>query len=178
MLKLSDLTGQELKWTQPHALKMEFDLLCGDIPAAWLRFRSSFGTFATGSSADGSWTFKRVGFWQTRVTIRAEGSEAELAAFRNNTWKGGGTLELADGRKFPADTNFWSTQFNFRTEAGEALITYTKIGGFLHTGARMEILPPAVHVPETPWMALLGWYLTVMQMMDSAAVVAATTAAT
>jgi len=176
MTKLAELVGRELKWIQPHALKMEYELHSGDMVVAALRFRSSFGSFATATSADGSWTFKRVGFWQTRVTIRASGTETDLAVFRNNTWSGGGTLELPDGRKYPANTNFWATRYEFTTETGEALISYRKIGGMLHMSSVAEIHPLAKDIPETPWMTLLGWYLTVMMHMDSAAVAAAAAA--
>src|SRR5512146_2113843 len=106
MKKIHELIGRELKWTQPSAMKMEYELHAGDEVAATLHFRSSFGSFATATSADGSWTFKRVGFWQTQVTIRASGAATNLAIFKNNTWSGGGTLELPDGRKYPANTNF------------------------------------------------------------------------
>ena len=94
MMKMAELIGRELKWVQPHALKMEYELRAGEMLAATLHFRSSFGSFATATSADGSWTFKRVGFWQTRVTVRTSGTETDLAVFRNNTWSGGGTLEF------------------------------------------------------------------------------------
>ncbi len=173
MMKLAELIGQELKWVQPHALKMEYELRAGDVVAATLHFRSSLGSFATGTSADGSWTFKRIGFWQTKATVRASGEEVDLAVFKNNTWSGGGTLELPDGRQYPANTNFWATQYEFKTEiTDEALISYRKIGGLLHMSAAVEIYPAAREIAELPWMVLLGWYLTVMMHRDSAAVAA------
>ena len=55
-------SGQTLKWLQPNWLKMEYELHAGEEVVATLRFRSSFGTLATAQSADGCWTFKRVGF--------------------------------------------------------------------------------------------------------------------
>jgi len=172
MMKLAELVGHELKWIQPHTLQMEYELRAGDMLAATLRFRSSFGSFATATSADGSWTFKRVGFWQPKVTIRSSGTETDLAFFKNNTWSGGGTLELPDGRKYPANTNFWQTQYGFTTEMGESLISYKKIGGVLHMSSATEIHPIAKNIPELPWMVMLGWYLTVMLHMDTAAAAA------
>jgi len=169
MMKLAELIGQELKWVQPHALKMEYELRAGDAVAATLHFRSSLGSFATATSADGSWTFKRVGFWQTKATIRASGEETDLAIFKNNTWSGGGTLELPDGRKYPANTNFWTTQYEFKTETDETLISYRKIGGLLHMSAAVEIYPAAKDIVELPWMVSLGWYLTLMLHRDAGA---------
>lgn len=153
---------------------MQYELRAGGELAATLRFRSSFGSFATGESADGCWTFKRVGFWQTKATVRLCGADADIAVFKNNTWSGGGTLELSDGRKFPATTSFWQTKFGFETELGERLIEF-KRGGLVHLSATVEIEPSAVRMPELPWMVMLGWYLTVMMHMDAS--VAGATAA-
>lgn len=175
MQRIADLVGQELTWVQPRASKMEYELRAGDIVAATLVFRSSFGSFATATSADGIWTFKRVGFFNTRVTVRALNSETDLAVFRNNTWKGGGTLEMADGRKYPANTNFWATQYEFTTESGEKLISYKKIGGILRMSSVTEIHPMAKNLRELPWMVLLGWYLTLMMSMEATAVIIAST---
>ena len=33
MMKMAELIGQELKWVQPHALKMEYELQAGDMLA-------------------------------------------------------------------------------------------------------------------------------------------------
>lgn len=172
MRHIAQMAGSELEWVQPRALKMEYELRSGDEVVATLRFRSSWGSFATAESADGCWTFKRVGFWQTRATVRPCGSEEEIAGFRQGTWSFGGTLELPDGRKYLASTNFWATRYEIQSESGEALIRY-RTHGVLRLGAHMEILPPAAGLPELPWMAMLGWYLAVMMHNDSAAAAAA-----
>ena len=167
MKKIAGEIGRELKWVQPSAWKMEYELRADDELIATLRFRSSFGSFATAESADGCWTFKRIGFWQTKATIRACGSDAEIGIFKNNTWSGGGTLELSDGRKLPASTNGWRTTFEFKSEAGETLVRF-KCGGIVHLSATVEIQPDAAGLPELPLIVMLGWYLTVMMYMDAA----------
>lgn len=168
MKKIAEVIGRELKWEQPSTWKMEYELRAGEQLIATLRFRSSFGTFATAESADGCWTFKRVGFWQGRATVHECGSETEIALFRNNTWSGGGTLELPDGRKFPATTNFWQTKLEFQNESGSTLLQF-KSGGLLHLSATVEIDPSAVSSAELPLMVMLGWYLIVMIHADAAA---------
>ena len=173
MKKILDLIGRELKWVQPHATKMDFELRDGDEVAAALRFRSLFGSFATAESADGVWTFKRIGFFQTKVTVRALGSETDIGVFKNNTWKDGGTLELPDGRTYPADTNYWATKCSFKTESGITLIGFQKIGGVLHMSSSVQIHEPARTIAELPWMSLLGWYLTVLMHVDKMAMAAA-----
>ena len=146
---------------------MQYELRTGGGElAATLHFRSSFGSFATAESADGCWTFKRVGFFQTKVTIRACGSDDEIGIFKNNTWSGGGTLELADEGTFQVATNFWQTKFGFETESGEKLIGFEK-SGLLHLSATVEIQPNAVSMAELPLIVTLGCYLLVMMDMDA-----------
>lgn len=168
MKRAADLIDCEVKWTQPKALKMHYELLAGEELAARLAFRSSFGSFAMGQSADGCWTFKRTGFFQTRLTVRPCEEETDIALFRNNTWSGGGTLDLPDGRRLLATTNLWQTNLEFKTESGETLLRF-KSGGLIHLSARVEIEPQAIELAELPWLTMLGWYLIVMMYMDSAA---------
>lgn len=168
MKRLRDLVGQELQWTQPRATKREFELRAGEAVIATLRFRSSLGSFATAESAEGGWTFKRVGFWQTRATIRAIGSDAEVGIFRNNTWANGGTLELPDGRCYLANSNFWMTEYSFRTEGSDPLVVYRKVRGVIHLSSIVDIRPAAAQLAELPWLVSLGWYLTVMMQADEA----------
>ncbi len=169
MQKIARANG--LKWSQPSAVRMEYELRSKDELVATLKFRSMWGTFATAESGDGCWTFKRVGFWTKKASVRACGSDVDLAVFKNNTWDGGGTLEFPDGRKFKATTNFWETQLTFQTEADEPLVHF-KYGGVFHRAAEVEILPQAKSVPEVPLFVLLGWYLAIMLDTDHAAAAA------
>jgi hypothetical protein len=170
MRKITEAASGPLKWIQPNLFKMHYELRCGEEEhVADLRFRSSWGSLATGESAEGCWTFKRVGFLQTRVTIRPCGGDTDIANFRNNSWSGGGTLEFPDGRRFPATTNFWQTRFEFRDDSGVALVRFES-RGFLTQSVGVTIQPGALPLPELPWVVILGCYLTVMMQMDSAAV--------
>lgn len=173
MPRVADLSGESLKWEQPRALKMEYELRTGNGElVGTLRFRSSFGSFATADSEDGCWTFKRVGFWRTQVTVRPCDSDDDIAIFKNNTWSGGGTLELSNGPTFRATTNLWQTKFGFETEAGEKLIEF-ETGGLLHLSATVEIHPNCITIAELPLMVMLGFYLTVMMHIDAATAAAA-----
>ena len=176
MQKIGIRSDQVLQWHQPHMFKMEYELLADDELVATLRFRSSFGTLATAQRADGCWTFKRVGFFQNRVTVRACDSETDLAFFKNNTWKGGGTLILPDGREYLVTTNFWQTKYGFKTAEGEPVVNFKTKMGLLHQSTEVEILPAGENLLELPWMILLGWYLAVMMSNDTAAAVVTTTA--
>ena len=166
MSRILDAAGRSLKWVQPSPLRMHYELRSGEESVGILRFRSMWGSFATGECSDGCWTFKRVGFLQTRVTVRRCGADTEIASFVNNTWSGGGTLELPDGRKFPATTNFWQTRFEFRDESGGLLVQFDT-AGFLHQSTGVTVYPAAVALPEVPWIVILGCYLSVMMRMDA-----------
>src|SRR5262245_22372961 len=113
MKRMQDVMGHKQEWIQPRAMKRDFELRDGEEIVATLEFRSAFGSLATAETAEGSWTFKRVGFWKTRVTICESGSEAEIATFKNSTWSSGGTLELGDRPPLRADTNFWMSKYQF-----------------------------------------------------------------
>lgn len=172
MNRLADLIDRELTWIQPAALKMHYELHAGEEIAARLAFKSPFGSLATGASGDGCWTFKRAGFLQTRLTVRACGEETDIAVFRNNTWSGGGTLEMTGGRRLFATTNLWETNLEFKTESGESLLRF-KGKGSIHVSARVEIQQGAIGLAELPWLVMLGWYLIVMLHMDFTGVIAA-----
>lgn len=169
METLISLSGQNLKWSQPHMTKMEYELGIDGKVAAVLRFRSSFGSMATAETASGSWTFKRVGFFQTKVTVRESGSDVDAAVFKNNTWNNGGSLEFLDGRTYLASTNFWATEYEFKTEAGETLVRFRKIGGVLHASAEVEILTASAGLQGLPILVTLGWYLAILMQQDAAA---------
>jgi hypothetical protein len=171
MKPLLEAAGAPMQWKQPKLSEPLFELVSSGEQVAVLRFKNSFGSLATGISAEGSWTFKRQGFLKSFVSVREAGSETTLAVFHNNTWSEGGTLEFANGRKFQANSNFWNSKFDFRNEAGEIILQFTKIGGFkLH--ADLKIFPAALLLKETPFLVLLGWYLTVMASREGEMVAA------
>ena len=69
MEPLSNLEQAGLSWIQPKARERFFELRSGDPLFATLSFRSGFGTMATAETAEGSWTFKRAGFLNPRISI-------------------------------------------------------------------------------------------------------------
>ena len=175
MQKIVEFIDRDLKWTQPGLLKAEYVLSAGVVEVATLKLRSSFGTLAAGESGDGCWTFKRGGFWQTRITIRAGGSDNDLAVFRNDTWSQGGTLEFSQGARFRATTKFWKTSLTFTTEAGEPLVSLDYGGVFRRTAA-VAVSPAGRSFVELPILVLFGYYLAVMSEMDAATAAAVTAA--
>ena len=167
MRRIAELAGRELRWTQPSALRKEYELRAGDELVAVLRFPSSFSSQAKAESAEGCWTFERVGFWRNKTVIRACGKQIPLAVFKNSRWGSGGTLELSDGRSYPASTNFWHTELEIRNEADELLLSL-RSGGVARLSATVAIHIGAARLPEVPWLVMLGCYLLVMMKADAA----------
>ena len=165
MMKLGELTGQKLKWVQPHAFKLEYELQAGDKTAATLRYPRFFDTFAIASSADGTWTFKGGDFRQPTVTIRTFGAETDLAVFKCNIWAGGGKLELPDGRKYQGQLTRRGLEYSLKSETGEMLVSYRKmipIFEILRMSAETQIHYRAKDFVEMPWIVILGWHLVLV----------------
>ena len=172
MRPLADFSGRMLRWTQTGVFSHVYELRTDDAVMATLEFRSSFGSLATGRAEDRSWTFKRIGFWRPRATVRLEDSAENLAVFEHSTWSGGGSLTLADHRQIQVTTGSWQTRIEFRDSDGLVLFRY-HTEGFLRAAAELEILPPAARMLELSWLLLFGWYLVVMMHRDEGAAVAA-----
>src|SRR5689334_5879473 len=151
MMKFAELIGQELRWVQPHAFKLEYELHAGDRVVATLRYPRFFDTFAAAESADGAWTFQGGDFRQPTVLIRANEAETDLAVFKKNMWTGGGILELPNGRKYRANTiGYKASGYVFKTETGEVLVNYRNIWGPLHMSADAQIYQRAEDLVELP----------------------------
>jgi hypothetical protein len=168
LLRVAEVADRELAWTQASFARQEFALTAQGAAVGRLVLRGMLGTLAEGATGDGAWTFKRVGFWQQRATVRAAGSEADLAVFQNNTWKGGGTLDFIEGSRFRATTNFWNTRFLWQTEEEQTLVEFHH-GGAFKLSSTVEIREAARALPQLPLLVLFGWYLCVMLHRDAGA---------
>lgn len=199
MRLIQEAADQELVWRQPSALRQDYELRAGEELLATLRWEKAWGTLATARTAETAWTFKRSGFWQQRVGVRPLGSEREVATFAPD-WKGDGTLTAESGRTFRwAGKGFWGLEKVWRERDDAPPLIGFKNLGKLKTEARVVLSPVAAALPETtqlddlyqplppeamgppsaslaelPLLVTLGFYLMVLEIMDTA-VAAATT---
>ena len=179
---ISALAGQTLEWLQPKTLEHYFELQAGPAQLAALTFHSAWGTLATAETADGTWTFKRVGFLNPRVTVRVAGSPDNLAVYQPKFW-GDGTLTFADGTVFRwQPTNFWATEWAL-SGAGDAPVVRFKSGAekqrlsdIFKTQAVVELEHDESIRPLVPLLVALGMYLIILHQQDAAGAVAATVA--
>jgi hypothetical protein len=171
---ISETAGEELLWIQPAGRRREHELRAADDVVATLRFQR--GSLAEAEAEGHHWTFKRQGFWQPRVTVRAPGSDADVAVFRPR-WAGGGTLDFADGRSVRlSSANFWQSQWVWQ-EKDQPLILFKGRHGIVKAKGAVEIQPGAESRPDTPLLVLLGWYLILLHADDTAAATAGATVA-
>lgn len=174
LLPFGEIQAGELEWSQLSSFKNEFFLHQGDRAFAMLAWRSAFGTLAFATTALAAWSFKRVGFWSPRVTVRREGAAEDLATFRPTGRTGWtGELRLGSGEVLVLQREgFWSTTWKFRDAAGAALVQIGDVSGVFRRRATVTLSDK--NDPRSPLLSCLLWYLAVMASEDEAAVVAAT----
>lgn len=167
MRKIAELAGRQLNWVQPRAFTMEYELRAGDELAATLRFLSRFSSHAVAECANGCWMFERVGFWRSKVAVRACDEKTDIAVFSMSKWgDGGGVLELSGGQKLYAAANFLRTEYEFKGEANETLLRLSS-DGIVRLSAKVDIRHRAERLPEFPWLVALGWYLVLQMRRDA-----------
>jgi hypothetical protein len=159
------VSGPTLRWVQPSIWKLNYQLVRGHEVIASLRFKSSLSHQATVENADGCWTFDRSGFLRPRISVRLCGSGTEIASFRYEGWKGGGTLEFQNRPRMVVTGNLWQTHLEFREASGESFMRF-KYDSLWCTSATVGIPPSALSEPEMSWIVALGWYLMMMTQKD------------
>ena len=179
---ISDFAGQGLEWLQPKTLEHYFELQAGPAQLATLTFHSAWGTLASAETADGAWTFKRVGFLNPRVTVRVAGSPDNLAVYQPRFW-GDGAVTFADGTAFRwQPINFWATEWAFTGTGDTPLIRFKsgaekqRLSDMFKTQAVVEIESDELIRPFLPLLVALGMYLIILHQQDAAGAVAATAA--
>jgi hypothetical protein len=155
------LTGSDamLRWVQPEARKRYFELRSGSDAIATLSWEKASGTLAAAQTADAAWTFKRVGFFNTRVTVRSPGSDADLATFKPS-WGYGGTLEVKGRAYLWQKLDFWGNKWGFTWHDGAMIMSFQYAGGpgtLFKLEGTVDLAPGNVSTnPDVPLLAALG----------------------
>jgi hypothetical protein len=173
---LKTAPGSPLSWSQPKALQRIFELRDADRLLGTLSFLKSFGSLAEASMATGDWTFKRVGYFRPRVTVRRRGLETDLAVYEPKGWGSEGELHFAGGRIYAwKPANLWATKFNFVDNASKTLVAFrpgaeeSKWSDLFKCQALVEIDPSASRLEELPLLVSVGWYLMILHHEDASA---------
>jgi len=161
--ELTKPIDRDLTWVQPRALRAEYQLIADGKALASLRWKKAFGSLATAEAADGRWTFKRVGFLRPRVTVRAEGSVADVAVLEPGT----GVLQFSDGHRYHwVNTSSWGGEWAFASEDGTVLVRFLFPMASLRMRGRVQVEPEARTQQDLSLLLLLGWYLVVLNSQD------------
>jgi len=162
-------------WSQPKALERTYELRDDSRLFGTLSFLKPLGSLAEASLAAGDWTFKRVGFFRPRVTVRRRGQEEDVAVYQPKGWGAEGELQFAAGRSYQwTSANFWATRFNFVDGAGRTVVAFkpgaedSKWSDFFKFQALVEIDPSAARLEDLPLLVSLGWYLMILHHQDTA----------
>ena len=170
MKNLRGFVGQPMTWTQANASERTYELRAGNDVVAILRWQKAGGSLALGESAEGKWSFKRTGFFGPKITVRAAGTESDIAVFTPDWFAGKGTLELAGGAKYRwVTTSFWRSQMAFCNEAGQPLVQYKPEWLLQLAAAKVEIAPAGAAVSELSLLTVLGWYFMLLMAEDTVA---------
>jgi hypothetical protein len=164
MKKLREVEGRALSWHQSPANKGAWELRVGDDVVGTVAWQNPTvdGTLAVAASADGRWSFKRVGVFSPTVTVRVEGTNTTTATVTPHFGKSIATF--ADGGVMHfARTNFWRDEFAFTDGQGQPLLE------FKQKGTRVEVAPGADNMPNVALAALLGCYLLHLYFRDAEA---------
>jgi hypothetical protein len=162
MKKIREVGNQPLTWHQFEECKASWELRAGDDVVGTVAWQNPTGggTLALAASADGRWSFKRVGVFIPTVTVRVAGTDTDVATVSAHL--GRSVVYFADGRAVHfIRSSFWRSEFAFTLSNGEPLLA------FKEGGTRVEFAQGAVTIPDASLLALLGCYLLVLHARDA-----------
>ncbi len=174
--------GDIFLWTQPTALSRLFELHRHDEPFRTLEFRSMWGTLAWSKDAIQEWSFKRVGFLTPHITVRMPESDSDFALFDPKVC-GGGILHTPDGHPYRWEPlNNWHTKWRFTDKKGAHILSFeqdaeeVKLSELFTIQAAVTVETSRITNLEFSMLVNLGFYLVVLNSMDSSAAAAAAAA--
>jgi hypothetical protein len=179
MTEYSEIRSSTAEWIQPKSGYRRFELRSNDTIVGILDFRSSTGTYALAESARGRWTYKRVGFFTIRITIREEGADVDSAVFKPDFW-GNGRLTFKDGSSYVwKPTNVWRTAWVLTDASKQPVVSFRpgvrgqKLQETFKTQATVTIEAGAPSDERLFMLLSFGVYMLAGQEVDETAVMLA-----
>jgi hypothetical protein len=171
MESMARASDKALCWTQvaPRVYELRVDLQ----RFARLEWVTPVGSLATGTAADGHWTIKRMGFLRPRITVRLADQEPNLAIW-SSIARGQSLLAFRDGRSFLwRATRRRHGERGFFDGRGVRVISFRPLTKKVRCQGLVEIGAGQEKRTELPLLAILGWYLLVLEHDDDEAAAAA-----
>ncbi len=179
MKSIRQCLGRNILWTFAPGSTEAYELREGDEVVGTLSLLSAAGPLVEGACAEGTWTFRRVGFFSTHITVRAEGCGENLAVF-TPTVGGGGSLAFAGGATFTwTPRSSMAAGWDFVAQDGFVLVSARPLTDNLplemaRIEGQTEVSLAGASVPQLPVLVLLAWYLFVVNVRDTARAAAIT----
>jgi len=122
MIPISSAVAGGLVWSKtPH--KRGYELGCNGEIIASLQRKSCWSSEFRAESANGSWQFRRTGWFHTGTEIVDLNSGVRIALFKPN-WSGGGMLEFSAGPRFRlTQKGFWRPVWTMLADMGQPILS-------------------------------------------------------
>lgn len=144
----------------------EYELYYENDVMARLRWVKAQGSMAMGEAAGARWSFKRVGFFATRISVRYEGSDADLALFTAN-WKGDGSVTVTGNGDFAwKSTSFWKANYALTDKAGNVVLSIIHDDCVSPDVAKLTLGSGAVNTTIGTLLACLAMYVGLLAIED------------
>ncbi len=150
---------------------MAFDLASGDARVAGLRWARHGGSLATAEVSTGTWTLKRGGFLNPRLTVRVAGTETEVA--RLSAHLSSHRVEVRGGHSYALHrAGLLVPAWKVSTEGGAEILHIEPVreGRKLEGGAVL-VSSTGVADPDLLLLAVVSWYFIVLAWFEDEALV-------
>jgi hypothetical protein len=166
---LASLRGETLTYSRSGPFSPVSRLCSRELTIAVLTLIGHFQRRGVVEYGHRRWTFERRG-WFARTFRVLDGDGRPIARFRKN-WSGGGTLELADGKRY----RWRRLGFLSRTRAfvredghGDPLVTFAPRFSWRGRRGDVTIDADARSLPELALLVMFGWYLVLVRRRSHA----------
>lgn len=161
--------GLNLQWKRVgKSTPLVYELWGGSDLLARLSWTKESGSLALGESANNVWSFKRIGFFATQVSVRVEGTEDTVAVFSPN-WRGDGKVALSDKRVFIwKSTAFWKANYLLTDESGTEVLSIKHNSSISPDRAGVQLGPARLDNATLVLLIMLAMYVGVLAIQDDA----------
>lgn len=168
MQKLPTQPGSIIEWLKlKKTPTAEFELKNDSGKFAHIRWEKKCGSLASGETAYGKWSFKRIGFFATKIAIRQHGSELDFAEFIPN-WKRDGIIKFTDGRTYLLKSkSFWKANYIITDLNGLTYLSFAADNSIALTSAKLTIGPNLLDPTILSLLVLLSLYVGVLAIDDA-----------
>jgi hypothetical protein len=171
LVAIASVDATSLRWLRGADDPLEFALLAGDAGLLTLTWSPRSGSLATARTASATWTLKRAGFLNPRVSVRAEGAARDLA--RLTVHLNYHRLELAGGRAYRLHrAGVLVPAWKVTDDAGHEFLHLEPVrDGRKLVGGAVISPAEATRLAEFPLLLAVSWYFIVLAWFEDEALV-------